>query len=275
MQNLNIVKADPAGNITIFVLNGLNLDAAARTEAAKILLADEELRAEQVGFVYAPVTEDGLWRLSMMGGEFCGNAARSFGLLVARMGKLRGRQRFTVEVSGAMIPVAVDVDCDSGEAAAAIAPPLSAPKGLLKGGEILFAGKSLPVYRFGGISHVIAEDAAPDKKTFFRIKALFEERFGRTDALGVMFYDTAENFMRPAVYVYATESLIFESSCGSGTAALACYNFEKKNAAVIPVRQPGGIITARLSVEGGRLKHVWIGGKVILSGPLDFSMAQE
>jgi diaminopimelate epimerase len=269
MQTLNIVKAAPAGNITIFVLNGGDMDAAARAEAAKILLADERLRAEQVGFVYAPGTEDGLWRLSMMGGEFCGNAARAAGLLVARRGGLRGRQRFTVEVSGAMSPVAVDVDCDSGDAAAAISPPLGAPKG----GALVFNGKTLPVYRFDGISHVIAEDAVPDKKTFFGIKALFEERLGRTDALGVMFYDTAENFMRPAVYVYATESLIFESSCGSGTAAIACYNFEKNNAAVIPVRQPGGVITARAAVEGGRLKHIWIGGKVILSEPVDFFIA--
>jgi diaminopimelate epimerase len=278
---LDIVKADPAGNITIFVLNCRDLDAAERAAAAKILLADKDLQAEQVGFVFAPTAEvsahkaevsaptaevsahkaeNGLWRLTMMGGEFCGNAARAFGLLAARWSGLRGRQQFTVEVSGAPAPVAVDVDCDGGAAAAAIPPPEA-------GGGIVFDGKTLPVYRFDGISHVIMEDAAPDRRTFFEVKALFEARFGKPDALGVMFRDTAEGIMRPAVYVYATESLVFESSCGSGVAAFACYRFEKMNGAdaLMSVKQPGGVITARVVTEDRRIKHIWIGGGVTLS----------
>ncbi|MDR2344422.1 MAG: hypothetical protein LBD86_07830 [Spirochaetaceae bacterium] len=257
MQILNIVKADPAGNITIFVLNGQGMDAAERLKAAKTLLAEKELRAEQLGFVSAPGAENGLWRLTMTGGEFCGNAARAFGLLVARMKGLHGRQAFTVEVSGAARPVPVEVDCDSGEASAAM--PLPVPGGLV------FDGKTLPVYRFDGISHVIAKDARPDKTRFFKIKALFQARFGKPDALGVMFYDTVKEIMRPAVYVYASKSLVFESSCGSGTAALACYIFEKGGGVSLSVKQPGGIITARVMAEGGLPQGIWIGGKVLLS----------
>lgn len=260
MQMLDIVKADPAGNITIFVLNGQELDAAGRVKAAKTLLADKGLGAEQVGFVSPPAGEDGLWRLTMMGGEFCGNAARSLGLFAARKMGLHGRRKFTVDVSGAAHPVAVDVDCDSGDAAAAIPPP--AP------GALAFDGETLPVYRFDGISHVIVEDAPPDKSTFFKVKALFESRFGKPDALGVMFYDSVKDFLRPAVYVYSSESLVFESSCGSGAAALACHRLSKMNDmdAVIPVKQPGGLITARVITAGGVLEHIWIGGKVTLSG---------
>jgi diaminopimelate epimerase len=263
MQILNIVKADPAGNITIFVLNGPDLDSAAREEAVKILLADKELRAEQVGFVFAPGTKNGLWRLTMMGGEFCGNAARAFGLLVARMKGLSGRQAFTVDVSGAPHPVNVDVDCDSGDAAVAIPPPNAGAPAL--GGGLVFDGKTLPVYRFDGISHVIAEDATPDKTTFFKVKALFQARFGKPEALGVMFYDTVKEIMRPVVYVYSSKSLVFESSCGSGAAALACYRFEKMNDATLSVKQPGGLITTRVITEDGKVKHILIGGKVLLS----------
>ena len=265
MQIINIVKADPAGNITIFVLNGPELDAAERAGVAKILLADGELRAEQVGFVSAPKREDGLWRLTMMGGEFCGNAARAFGLLIARRNGLRGRQKFTVEVSGTPRPVMVDVDCDSGEAAAAITPPEAA-------GTLVLDNKTLPVYRFDGISHVIAENIAPDKTVFFNVKTLFEARFGKSDALGVMFCDSAKDFMYPAVYVYKGESFMFESSCGSGAAAFACHNHGKMNGidAVIPVKQPGGVITARVITEDGLPRHIWIGGKVILSGIINF-----
>jgi diaminopimelate epimerase len=263
MRSLDIVSANPAGNITIFVLNGQELGARERTEAVKCLLDDKTLRAEQVGFVYEPVKGGDLWRLTMMGGEFCGNAARSFGLLAAKKMGLHGKHRITVEVSGAARPVYVDVDCETGDAAAAIPPPhtnsISIPQS---------ASGGLPVYQFDGITHVIAENTVPNEVSFFKIKDLLEARNGKIqDALGVMFYDTAENMMRPAVYVRATGTLIFESSCGSGTAALACCHFKDKpdGENIMPVHQPGGIITARIIKQGGEVKQIWIGGLVTIS----------
>ncbi|MDR2097469.1 MAG: hypothetical protein LBP37_03015, partial [Spirochaetaceae bacterium] len=224
MRILDIVKADPAGNITVFVLNGQDLGQRERILAVKALLADKALRAEQAGFVSAPPRDSqpgALWRLTMAGGEFCGNAARSFGLFVARKTGLRGRQTVNVLVSGAKEPVAVDVDCDTGEAAAAIPAPHS-------GGALCFEGKTLPFYHFDGISHIIAEDIPPKESIFFKIKALFESQNARAaSALGVMFYDTARKFMQPAVYVYAADTFFFETSCGSGSAALACLGFDK------------------------------------------------
>ena len=77
-----IVCANPAGNITIFVLNPPR-GKAERVQTAETLMVDPDLKAEQVGFVYPPATPSGLWRLEMAGGEFCGNASRSFWLLDA------------------------------------------------------------------------------------------------------------------------------------------------------------------------------------------------
>ncbi|MDR0662871.1 MAG: hypothetical protein LBF80_02170 [Spirochaetaceae bacterium] len=263
VKTLNIVKADPAGNITVFVLNGEDLGEAERLRAAGLLLADKALGAEQAGFVSAPPPDGGLWRLTMAGGEFCGNAARSFGLFVARKMGLSGRQTVNVLVSGAEGTLAVDVDCDSGEACAAIPPPYD-------GGGIYFDGKPLNYYRFGGISHIIACDIEPGAETFFRIKELYESQnnFPR-DALGVMFYDTAKKFMRPAVYVYAADTFVFETSCGSGSAALACRIFERLPPSAaqqsIPIKQPGGIITVGITGQGKVVKSITIGGRVYLS----------
>jgi diaminopimelate epimerase len=84
-----------------------------------------------------------------------------------------------------------------------------------------------------------------------------------------MFYDSVKKFMRPAVYVYGTDTLVFETSCGSGSAALACLIFEtliRRNAeASIPVEQPGGVITVRITGEGKTVKSLTIGGRVYLS----------
>jgi diaminopimelate epimerase len=269
MKTLNIVKADPAGNITAFVLNGEKLNDAEQQQAVNVLLGDETPGVEQVGFVYAPspgAPDGALWRLTMAGKEFCGNAARSFGLLAAQKMGLRGRQTVNVLVSGAEGPVAVDVDCDTGEARAAIPPPYD-------GGGLRFDGKTLPFYRFQGISHIIACDIEPSATVFFRIKELFESQTDyQRDAFGVMFYERAKKFMRPAVYVYEPKTFVFETSCGSGSAALACHIFEGlpggETQVSIPVEQPGGVITVRITGQDRIVKSLTIGGRVYLSQAL-------
>ena len=73
-MELEIVRADPAGNITVFVLSPVE-DRDERAAAVSALMADPALKAEQVGFVLQPLNVADPWRLEMMGGEFCGNAA--------------------------------------------------------------------------------------------------------------------------------------------------------------------------------------------------------
>ncbi|MDR1239486.1 MAG: hypothetical protein LBK27_05180 [Treponema sp.] len=263
-----LVIADPAKNITVFVLNPV----ADRAAAARELLADKSLGAEQVGFAVPPARSGGLWRLEMMGGEFCGNAARSFGLFVAREQGLSGDQTMVIGMSGVEKNLPLRVNVEEGRAAVEVPGPLAVE-------TLEFEGRSLPVYIFDGITQVIAVDIPPEEKNCVRIRAGVEERFARPAAgqdslrqsgaaLGIMFYDTAAAFMRPAVYVYGTESLIFESSCGSGSAALAVWRTEGggDGEAAWAVRQPGGIIEARVFRRDGVVHGVSIGGTVHISG---------
>jgi diaminopimelate epimerase len=257
-----IVLADPAKNITVFVLNPVR----DRIAAARELLAEKSLEAEQVGFVIPPDREGGIWRLEMMGGEFCGNAARSFGLFAAREQGLSGDQTVFIGMSGAKEKLPVRVNVEEGRAAVEVPGPLATE-------TLDFEGRPLPVYVFDGITHVIAADISPDEQTFARIRAGIEFRAGieapagkSLTALGVLFYDTAAAFMRPAVYVYGTDSLVFESSCGSGSAALALWKTQSAGdgEAVCTVKQPGGII--EVQVHTGGIRGISIGGKVGLSG---------
>jgi diaminopimelate epimerase len=321
-DSCEIITADPAGNITVFVLG----EVRDRDRVVRRIMADGSLGAEQVGFVVPPVSPAGHWRLEMMGGEFCGNAARRFGLLAARFLGLSGKAAVTVETSGMDRPLTVRVDMDAGparpgpgdaaagtgagetDAAAGTAEPgvedgagmagFSGPAeleipGPLRETSILLEGRSLPALVFDGITHVIAPDMAPERERFDTIKKAVEAGSAQRPAggpgarspagldagsvsglpaLGVMFWDSRKQFMTPAVYVYRSGALVFESSCGSGSAALAVWL--DREAAASPdcgggrrfsIRQPGGIIETRVTRRDGGLS-VSIGGRVTLSG---------
>jgi diaminopimelate epimerase len=272
---MEIVVADPAKNITLFVFDAKG-DRETRAETARALLKDSRFGAEQVGFVLPPVTRTAgcrLWRLEMMGGEFCGNAARSFGLFIARETGLRGRVPVTIEISGMEMPLTVTVDTEAGTAEIGIPKPRAIDRFEIRCGES--EGRSFPLVIFDGIVHVIALNIKPEEKTFHYIKIAVEKRCRDLPrggvcpgAIGVMFYDTKNRFMTPAVYVAATDSLVFESSCGSGTAALAAW--ETRNAgdgeSRLEVKQPGGVIEAGVCRKNGEIAGISIGGPVKLSG---------
>jgi diaminopimelate epimerase len=253
-----------------------------RIAMAKALLADPSLGAEQVGFVIPPpeVPENprngsaaGHWRLEMMGGEFCGNAARSFGLYVARETGLSGRLTVNVEISGAGGLLPVRVDTGPGRAELEIPGPLAVE-------TLEFEGGPLPVYVFEGITHVIFPDPVPCRDLVFALRDKWRAGTRQapgagppsdagplSEAFGVMFWDAGKKFMRPAVYVEATGSLVFESSCGSGTAALAAWLARdlRDGQGYYEAAQPGGIIEARVTKKNGAIRNISIGGAVKLS----------
>ncbi|MDR2495292.1 MAG: hypothetical protein LBD24_08740 [Spirochaetaceae bacterium] len=260
MEEYEIVVSDPAKNITLFVLNQEKMTGEKRLDAARRLMALPDIGAEQVGFVEPPGTPAGLWRLEMAGGEFCGNAARSFGLFVALTQGLSGSVAVPVSISGAKNPVMTVVNTKAGRAAAAI--PAPAARAALD-----FRGQEVGVYQFDGITHLIAPDIPPCRESFFALKALWERGGQSAPALGVLFYDKERDLMTPAVYVFQTDTLVFESSCGSGSAAFGVWRSEglKDGDARCAVHQPGGVIDVIVVKRNSRLCGLWIGGTVSLS----------
>jgi diaminopimelate epimerase len=275
-----IVTADPAKNITVLVLSPVPPEE--RPRLARAILADPSLGAEQAGFVVpsargAAKGRGALWRgamkwrLEMMGGEFCGNAARSFGLYLARRTGLSSKVELEVEISGMDRPVAVRVDVERGLAEASMPPALGQR-------TLDYQGLALPVYLFQGIAHVIAPGIEPSELSFQTIRSLFEtdSKNALPDALGVMFWDSSRRFMTPAVYVRGTDTLVFESSCGSGSAALGLHLTQDmdRGEELLPLRQPGGIIEVRVKKRSGDAAAVSIGGPVTLAPPALFSVPE-
>ena len=268
---MKILVADPAKNITVFVLDPVE-DPAGRSALAGAIMSDERIRAEQVGFIIPPdrsTSSSGaaLWRLEMADGEFCGNATRSFGLYVARAEGFRGRRRLFVSVSGMKEPVQTEADTELNWAAAEMPGPALVD-------TLEFDGRSLPVLVFEGITHVIAPDLEAERDRFFAIKAILDGKFSDSSfsAIGVMFYDTKNRYMRPAVYVPSTNNLVFESSCGSGSAALGAWlcREQRNGIATYAIKQPGGIIETEVEKREGQIRSISIGGKVEFGTPEDF-----
>jgi diaminopimelate epimerase len=259
-----IIRADPAGNITIMVLSQVS-DKDERAELVRSLLSDKKLKAEQVGFVIPPAKDGAHWRLEMMGGEFCANAARSFGLWRALEQGSSGLVETQIEISGVSDSLTVAVDTFSKEASVFMPNPL-------KSEDLNYTGLRFPVIFFEGIAHVIAGGLEESEATFLDIKRRFEDRFPNREALGVMFYKNDPQRIIPAVYVYGSSSLVFESSCGSGSAAIGVWlSREASNGkAVYPITQPGGVLEVSVYKEDGRLLKVSIGGKISLSERMQY-----
>lgn len=250
--------ADPAGNVTALVESPVHPDD--RVAVSKRILALG--KAEQVGFAVSPI-QGGEGRLQMMGGEFCGNATRSFGYLLAKERYGTGLHHIPVEVSGAAAPLMVSADLNAGTASAEMPLPLRLS-------SLTVGDQTYPRVDCPGICHVLVADHAPDKALVGRIlKAAAELPM---EAIGVMFLEGTR--LTPAVYVRSTDSLVWESSCGSGSMACGWYLSQGKSGGqhVYTFSEPGGQIEVTATVTGGAVSHASIGGRLLLSEPLTLAL---
>lgn len=248
-MKLRIVRADPAGNITIFVLDAVPVDK--RTEIAKAILAKKELAAEQVAF------RTGENRIDMAGGEFCGNASRAFGMLLAHERGITGKAEFAIEISGCDEPVKVTVDTEKHEASAEMPLPKSV------------AGRTVGdvhgiLVNLGGIAHFVTEETEPSLAFFRCAEPLFDE-FPGIEAYGVIFLEKDGRRIYPLIRVPAADSLVWEGSCGSGSIACAVTRsigiegeYSEKYI------QPVGEIRASVTRRNGKIEYAGIGGRAVL-----------
>ena len=250
-MKLKILRADPAGNITLFVLSPV--DRADYPAVANKLMALPEFAAEQVGFIH-----DG--RMDMEAGEFCGNASRAYGMLVARQQGVSGEVQ--VNVSGCDYPLSVLVTEDS--ASCEMPLPLWIRKECVKGIDCTLV-------HLGGIAHLIAENVAPSEAFFIEAEPIFRD-MPELEAYGVIFLD-GEN-MKPLVKVPATDTLFWEGSCGSGTLAAEIARSEGKPDGVYSGAfiQPAGVVTAEVTRRDGKIVSAKIGGPVILDKPIEIEV---
>ena len=237
-MKFTVVMADPAGNRTAIVRSGV--PKSERAKVASAIMADPALRAEQVGFETRPLYGKSFGRLEMAGGEFCGNAARSFGYLLCREKEI---DHCKIEMSGTREQLEVICDLER---------ETSAAEGLY------------PLVVSRGITHMICVDREFDEAFARRMI----DKFGKAySAFGVMFVNG--DSLIPVVYVADTDTVCCESSCGSGSLAAAWYltRDEKDSFHGYNFEQPGGTITVNIAKRQGRYAGT-VGGKLTLEEPV-------
>lgn len=259
-MRIKVRVADPAGNITVFVTTPVEREKY--PAIARQLLAREELKGEQVGFIEK--TDQGDFRMEMMGGEFCGNASRSFGYLLCQQAG-EERQEQEVDVSGSPRPL--KVIADRREGTSQIDMPLPKRMELLRTGP----KEVFSMVVFDGICHLIVPGKSREKE--FVETALEKAREAcPCGAWGLMFLENDR--MVPAVYVESTDSLVWESSCASGSMAAAVYlsREEKDGIFTYTLRQPGGEICTEVHKKAGEILRCTLGGPVKISEEIEIEL---
>ena len=252
MRTQGMVKANPAGNITLFVFDTVAPEK--RSSVAEALMRQDP-EVEQVAFVCPPLGKaDG--RIEMMGGEFCGNATRAFGLLLAEDENIRNRGEVMVECSGVSSPLKVTFHWENQSATARMPLPLSVETRELQGihGTLV---------RLPGITHFVVTGMEPAEEILDRIESDLEKT-GQSDAYGVCFLNPQTLTMTPLVEVLGTHSRIWEGSCGSGSVACACAQSFGETDGVFEVtyKQPAGSLQVTVTRENGKILDATIGGSV-------------
>ena len=249
---------DPTGNVTILVKAPT---PAPEQPALAAALLKAEPAAEQVGFLSPGGGGGAALSLRMAGGEFCGNAAMSAAALYCMERGLRDA-RVSVRVSGAAEPVGVQAAALPG-GAYACAVDMPRPKSV-EMTELSLDGReyALPLVRFDGICHLILPGGF-DRGAAERAAKRWCAELGAA-ALGLMLLDAPNGRMTPLVCVPGGDTLYWERSCASGTAAAGAYMAWKTGAAAeLALEQPGGILrveaapVGRIALRGAvRLLHV-------------------
>ncbi len=254
MKSFRYVRLDPTGNLTCLVLDPV--EKAEEPGITARLMAE----CEQVAYLEAARDPRARARIRLMGGEFCGNAAMASACYLAERDGI-GAGEVLLEVSGAEGPVRCGVRKgeDAWEGSAEMPPVL--------GAEALRAeGHALTAVRMEGIRHFIAEGPLPNREGSEALLRRLAEHIPE-EAAGLLRWNRERGEMRPLVLVKGSGTLVWETACGSGSAAVGALEALRRGdgETETAVRQPGGEIRARVRVRDGRPETVVISGRVRLS----------
>lgn len=224
MPALTFFKCSPGGNPTL-LLPDTGLSPAQQAHVAEVLLSPQHLHAEQVGFVTLSVPS-----LRMAGGEFCVNATRSLGAVLAAQNLVQTREdgigHAAIQVSGMDTPIQVEIRPLSPVQQGTVHVTAIVPIRDMPPCETLAEG--IVLVRLQGIVHVLVDNTLhPLSADWQQDAARIRQRFDLEDyeAVGCIWWQHAGPAvsMQPIVWVRDLESACFESSCGSGAMAYALY----------------------------------------------------
>ena len=245
---LNFIKTSQAQNTTVLVTSFC--PPSYYLKIAKKAIDYEFLHAEQVGFIVPPSRHESILELEMAGGEFCGNATLSAAAYAVFKG-LAGKEAFSIDVSGAPLPITCKVrQTNDYSYNANCVMPQAKRNGELK---LTLENKTImgQVIELDGISHFVFPEQR-DFTEYIEVVTVLKQTVD-SDAIGVIPFKALQDdtySIKPFVHVKKVNTNVFERGCGSGSLALGMYlnkvtGITKK----IKVLQPGGVIEVGIGSE--------------------------
>lgn len=241
MPVFSFYKFSPSGNTTLF-LTGSPAKASGRY--CRAALRAEGVCAEQCG--WADIESR---HLQMGGGEFCANACRAFGALLALTSpepENEAVREYEMTVSGLKAPVRLLI---SG------APPLWRADALfsMPGAKVRKLDERRALAELPGITHLLLAADWPDISDIPALAQKHRSSLGLSGqpASGVVWWRRNKGGFQilPHVEVPSQGSSMIESSCGSAVIALALSL--ASDGGEIAALQPGGsVLRARLPADG-------------------------
>ena len=250
--------ADPAGNRTVLVTSPTEKSAYADISQKLMARIDG---CEQVGFLTEPLC-GGDVRLEMMGGEFCGNALRCAAYYYVREHISRQRSLVAAEISGCDRVLAVSADVPNGVAQAEMVLPHTTEK------VDQWGDSGAMAFLFDGIVHIVLF-GPPRHLPEEPLRAWLQSMSIRykASAVGLMQVDLRTNDLLPVVYVRDTDTMVYESSCASGTSAAAYYLalLDEDGVYSYDFKEPGGTLNAIVAKKDRKILSIKIGGALEMS----------
>ncbi|MBG6181249.1 hypothetical protein [Arthrobacter sp. CAN_A1] len=261
--DVDFVKLSPTLNMTLLVRTVH--PAEEYRDIATALMSAGHVHAEQVGFVQKASSPGAHARLHMAAGEFCGNACMALAVLNASEQALgrEGRTQIVLEASGAENVVRCEVERRDTDYYCRLDMPL--PRGAESFAPAEFGNLPSTLVTYDDAVHVIVETDRIDGGTKARAERLAAQLARTNDAplVAVMVYVPATGQLAPLIHIPALGSLIWESSCGSGTASVGVHLARTTRAIVSAnVIQPGGSMWVGVTHERGQATDLQIAGIV-------------
>lgn len=256
-MKLSFQTAGPDGARTLLVKTSVSPDAY--QDLTQRLLSVQELQAQQVAFL-TPPQGDGVVRLETAAGALSGDLLRQAGLAFAVSRGIRREKKFPVEAQSVPAPLLVHANPLTGQVTVDLPPPQA------QGTRSLF-GQQASVLHFPGLSYVICQGSAlpPDPELRTLLSQLARGMGDSRRRRSVL--EPQEDFMRSAVYLPKTDTLLQPPCCSTAAAAMAAWHARRQEGLhKRTIRQPGGTLQTTVAIQGGSLRRLSVGGPVTL-GP--------
>jgi diaminopimelate epimerase len=173
----------------------------------------EKLGAEQSGFLVKDENH-----FQMTGGEFCGNATRAAAILFSQLQNNLDTQ-YTVSGFDGIVSSCVESRSRYHDyVVESVFPNMQVDTK-----EVIANGQEATIVDLGGIVHIVIQGKMPKNYEKIHRQIVEELNLNQRDAVGVIWYtkDESSVTIHPVVWVRSIDSFFYETSCGSGSIAVA------------------------------------------------------